>query len=57
MGIVTTICPQYVGVQFKRNSLTEIWQQNYGVPSKDQYTVAIDLVQVKVFKHNLFSLL
>ncbi len=48
VGIVVSISPEYVNLYFERNSLTDMWQCNYGVPGKEQYTVAIDLVQVKV---------
>ena len=48
MGVVTAICPEYLGLKFNKESLTDVWQNNYGVPGKEQYTVAIDLIQVKV---------
>lgn len=47
-AIITVICPDYLGLRFERESLTEMWQHTYSVPGKEQYTVAIDLVQVKV---------
>ncbi|XP_065206397.1 leukocyte surface antigen CD53 [Planococcus citri] len=48
MGVVTAICPEYLGLKFNKESLSDVWQRNYGVPGREQYTVAIDLIQVKL---------
>lgn len=47
-GILTAVGPEYLGLQLDRDVLDQVWQSSYGVPGKEQYTVAIDLIQVQV---------
>lgn len=47
-GILTAVGPEYLGLQLDRDALGQVWQSSYGVPGKEQYTVAIDLIQVQV---------
>lgn len=48
IGIVIGICPEYLGLTLNDEQMTDIWQRNYGVPGKEQYTAAIDLLQIKM---------
>lgn len=32
----------------ENEDMTDLWQRNYGVPGKEQYTAAIDLAQNRV---------
>lgn len=54
IGIVIGICPEYLGLTLNDEQMTDIWQRNYGVPGKEQYTAAIDLLQIKVITAYLF---
>ncbi|XP_026686000.1 tetraspanin-11-like [Diaphorina citri] len=46
-GILTAICPEYMGLKTENEDVTDQWQRNYGVPGREQYTAAIDLAQTK----------
>lgn len=46
--VLVILCPQYLGINLEREDIQDSWQRNYGVPGREQYTAAIDLVQTKV---------
>ncbi|KAL1129866.1 hypothetical protein AAG570_012810 [Ranatra chinensis] len=47
LTLFAIICPQYLGLAIDKDDLVTLWQRNYGVPGKEQMTVAIDLIQTK----------
>lgn len=48
VSILAILCPQYLGLNLDREELQDSWQRNYGVPGREQYTAAVDLVQTQV---------
>lgn len=47
-GVVAALCPQMVGVSMDRDQMVTTLMNNYGVPGRDQYTVAVDFAQTLV---------
>lgn len=47
-GTVALLCPQLLGVDMDRDTMVENLQRNYGLPSRDHYTAAVDLAQTLV---------
>ncbi|XP_054263745.1 CD151 antigen-like [Macrosteles quadrilineatus] len=48
VGVLALLCPQYLGLTLDREMLQDNWQRTYGVPGREQYTAAIDLVQTQL---------
>ncbi|KAG8241939.1 hypothetical protein J6590_076058 [Homalodisca vitripennis] len=47
VGVLALLCPQYLGLSMDKEDIKDNWQRTYGVPGREQYTAAIDLVQTK----------
>lgn len=45
---LTVMCPQYLGIKLQQEELLDTWQRYYGVPGREQFTAAVDLIQTKV---------
>lgn len=53
VSVLVVLCPQYLGLTLNREILQDNWQRTYGVPGREQYTAAIDLIQTKVSANEL----
>ncbi|XP_039295308.1 tetraspanin-11 isoform X2 [Nilaparvata lugens] len=45
--ILMAVCPQMLGAHIVDEEILDNWQRNYGVPGREQFTAAVDLVQTK----------
>ncbi|RZF37600.1 hypothetical protein LSTR_LSTR003165 [Laodelphax striatellus] len=45
--ILMAVCPQMLGAHIVEEEILDNWQRNYGVPGREQFTAAVDLVQTK----------
>ncbi|XP_075235080.1 tetraspanin 68C [Lycorma delicatula] len=48
ISMLAMVCPQYLGIMLEREELLDTWQRYYGVPGREQFTAAVDLIQTKM---------